>query len=89
VSEGDVLELPVVSSSAGGVDETPGDTRDEELVGDGEFYDRVERLFPQREHRVEFLRLRYRARETVENKAIYSASRKKKKTGGEGGQRDW
>ena len=58
----------MVGAPAGGVDEAPGDARDEELVGDGELYDRVERLFPGSEHRVEFLRLRDRAREAVENK---------------------
>ena len=66
----DVLELPVVGAPAGGVDETAGDARDEELVGDGELDDRVERLFARGEHRVEFFGLRDRAREAVEHKAV-------------------
>jgi hypothetical protein len=66
----DVLELPVVGATAGGVDETAGDARDEELVGDGELDDRVERLFARSEHRVEFFGLRDRAREAVEHKAV-------------------
>jgi len=74
-----VLELPVVRASTGGVDETPRDTRNEELVGDLELDDRIEHLFPRGEHRVEFLCLRDRTRETVERKAVLPTRERKKK----------
>lgn len=63
-----VPEFSVVCASTGGVDEAPGDARDEELVGDDELDDRVERLFARGEHRVEFLGLWDCAREAVEYK---------------------
>jgi len=74
-----VLEFPVVRASTGGVDEAPRDTRDEELVGDLELDDRIEHLFPRGEHRVEFLCLRDRTRETVERKAVLPHERERKK----------
>jgi hypothetical protein len=64
-----VLEFPVISPPAGGVDQPAGDARDEKLVGDGQLNDRVERFFPRGEHRVQFLCLRDRAREPIEHKA--------------------
>ena len=69
---GCVLEFLVISAPAGGVDQAAGDTRDEQLVGDGKLNDRVERFFPRREHRVEFLCLRDRAGEPVKHKAAKS-----------------
>ena len=69
---GCVLEFLVISAPAGRVDQAAGDARDEQLVGDGKLNDRVERFFPRREHRVEFLCLRDRAGEPVEHKAAKS-----------------
>ena len=66
---GDALEFAVVRAAARGVDEAAGDTRDEELVGDDELDDVVERLLALREHRVELLGLPDCAREAVEDEA--------------------
>ena len=60
----------MIGAAAGGVDEASGDARDEELVGDFELYDRVERLFSRSEHRVEFLGLWDCTWETIEYKAV-------------------
>ena len=49
------------------MDETAGNTRNEELVVNEELHDRVELLLALLEHRVEHRRLGHRAREAVEN----------------------
>ena len=41
----DIPEFPAVCASAGRVDETPSDARNDEVVGDDRFDDRVEHLF--------------------------------------------
>jgi hypothetical protein len=74
-----VLEFPVVCASTGGVDEAPCDARDEELIRDDEFYDRVERLSARCEHRVELLGLWDCTRETVEYEAMCAKAREKTK----------
>lgn len=59
----------MVGTAAGRVNETAGDTRNEELVGDDEFDNRIELLFARFQHGVEFLSLRGRARKTVKYEA--------------------
>lgn len=63
----------MVCPAAGRVNETAGNTRDEQLVGNDEFDDRVELFFAGFEHGVKFLSLWDRARETVEYEAIQNA----------------
>lgn len=52
----DILDFLVVCAFAVRVDETPIDARDE-VAGDDEFHDRMERIFARNNHGVEFLGL--------------------------------
>ena len=51
------------------MNETTRDTRDQELVGDRELNNGVKLFLAVSKHGIEFFRLRYRAREAIENKA--------------------
>ena len=50
------------------MDESAGDARDEQLVGDDEFDDGVQLLLACRKHGIKLFRLRNSAGETVEDK---------------------
>lgn len=63
----------MVCPAAGRMNETAGDTGDEQLVGNDEFDDGVELLLAGFEHGVKFLSLWDRARETVEYEAVLKA----------------
>lgn len=57
----------MVRAAAGGVDESAGDARDEQLVGDGELDDGVKLLLACSKHGIELLRLGNGAGEAVKD----------------------
>lgn len=69
-----ILELFVVCSAAGRVDQPARDARNEQRVVDLELHDRVQLLLALLEHAVEFLSLRYCPGEAIKNKASIGIS---------------
>lgn len=59
----------MVSSATGGMDQSAGDARNEELVCDLQLDDVIKLVLPLLEHRIQFLCLRDCPRETVQNEA--------------------
>ena len=68
--ERNALEFLVVCPAGAGVDETAGDTCDEQLVGNHELNGRVDLLLAAGKHLVELLSLDDGTRETVKNEAM-------------------
>ncbi len=64
-----VLELSVICSTACGVDQSASDTRDEQLILDGELYDTVQIFLAISQHSIQFFGLRHGSGESVQNEA--------------------
>lgn len=52
------------------MDQAPGNSRDEELVNDGQLDDAVQFLLARLEHGIEFLGLRDGTRETIQDESV-------------------
>lgn len=63
-----ILELLVVRTTAGRVDKTAGNPRNQELVGDDEFNNGVKLLLARGKHGIKLLGLGDGSRETIEDK---------------------
>lgn len=60
----------MVCTTTGRVDETAGDTGDQELVLDVELHDSVELLLAVSQHAIKLLRLRNSTGETIQDKSV-------------------
>ena len=65
---GNLLELLVIRATASRMNETAGDTRDQQLIRDDKFNNTVKLFFATGQHGVKFLCLRDCSWETVKNK---------------------